>query len=120
MIYRFCSRSHEPIIPPIPRSILVSSNGLSKFANTRRRTFTARQGREPFSITSIAIKCYKCKVSRCQGLPARVFRILRKFGCILDVPHRSHRPQERPEPGTGPLLVILFLQSYGRISRNRN
>ncbi len=27
-----------------------------------------------------------------------VWRILRKCGCILDAPHRSRRPQERPEP----------------------
>jgi hypothetical protein len=27
-----------------------------------------------------------------------VWRILRQLGCILDAPHRHHRPQERPDP----------------------
>ncbi len=27
-----------------------------------------------------------------------IWRVLRKFGCILDAPHRSHRPLERPDP----------------------
>ena len=27
-----------------------------------------------------------------------IWRVLRKFGCMLDAPHRSHRPQERPDP----------------------
>jgi hypothetical protein len=27
-----------------------------------------------------------------------IWRILRKFGCILDAPHRRHRPQDRPDP----------------------
>ena len=27
-----------------------------------------------------------------------IWRVLRKFGCILDAPHRSRRLQERPDP----------------------
>lgn len=27
-----------------------------------------------------------------------IWRVLRKFGSILDAPRRSHRPQERPDP----------------------
>jgi hypothetical protein len=27
-----------------------------------------------------------------------IWRILRKFGCILDAPRRHHRPQDRPDP----------------------
>jgi hypothetical protein len=27
-----------------------------------------------------------------------IWRILRKFGCILDAPGRHHRPQDRPDP----------------------
>lgn len=38
---------------------------------------------------------------RGQSLPRStrtIWRILRKLGCIPDAPHRSHRPQERPDP----------------------
>ena len=98
MTYRCCARTREPITPLIPKSILVSSSALWRCANTHLRTSTGRQGRGQFSITYLVIRnCWrKTSPFRAQHVP--VFRVLRKFGCILDAPHRSHRPQERPDP----------------------
>jgi hypothetical protein len=98
MIFRSCCHTHGPITPPIHRSILVLSSALWRFANTRPRTSNGRQDRERFCSICIVTRSCRRSVSLFRAPHAPVFRILRKFGCILDAPRRHHRSQDRPHP----------------------
>jgi hypothetical protein len=85
-------------MPLIHKSIPVSSSALWRFANIHLRISTGRRGRGQSSITYLGIRNCRRKTSPFHAQHVPVFRVLRKFGCILDAPHRSHRPQERPDP----------------------
>ncbi len=63
MICRCCFRTLVPITAPLPRSLLVSSSGLRRFANTRLRTSSEHQVPERFCTTCIEIR--SCRRKAC-------------------------------------------------------
>ncbi len=98
MICRCCFRTLVPITAPLPRSLLVSSSGLRRCANTRLRTSSEHQVPERFCTTCIEIRRGLAQGLSLPRSTRTSWRILRQLGCILDPPGRHHRPQHRPEP----------------------